>query len=63
MHVKFYHGIDSERWYGKDLPFPSEWDDQLKILPSQVLPLGEGDTFAYMDRKVTTVPICRITFR
>ncbi|KAF9509376.1 hypothetical protein BS47DRAFT_1301562 [Hydnum rufescens UP504] len=45
--------IDSERWYGKHLPFPPEWDEQLRILPSEVLPLGVGDTFPYTDRKVT----------
>jgi hypothetical protein len=45
---------DTERWYGKDLPFPPEWDEQLESLPSDVLPLGAGDSFAYMDRKVMT---------
>lgn len=47
-----YDEIDTERWYGKDLPFPPEWDDQIKILPSNVLPLGAGDSFAHMDSEV-----------
>jgi hypothetical protein len=48
------HRTDTERWYGKDLPFPPEWYEQLEILPSDVLPLGVGDSFAHMDRKVMT---------
>lgn len=43
---------ESQRLYGKDLIFPSEWQPQIETLPNCVLPFQEGDAFAMMNPAV-----------
>ncbi|KAF8318760.1 hypothetical protein DL93DRAFT_344826 [Clavulina sp. PMI_390] len=42
---------EKQRFYGKDITFPSEWEESLRILPPSVLPLSEGDSFTMLDPK------------
>ncbi|KDQ17966.1 hypothetical protein BOTBODRAFT_545322 [Botryobasidium botryosum FD-172 SS1] len=43
---------ERERFYGKDLPCPPEWNQALDMLPSGLRPLGSNDLFANLDSKV-----------
>ncbi|KAJ3568645.1 hypothetical protein NP233_g5586 [Leucocoprinus birnbaumii] len=45
---------ESERWYGKDVECPREWEDWLvkeQVLPDKYLPEGSDDLFALRPKK------------
>lgn len=44
--------IESVRLYGKDLPCPKEWEEQLAILPPELLSCGPRDSFGFLNPEV-----------
>lgn len=52
--------LETERWYGKDVECPQQWEDWLRnerVLPDQVALEGSNDLLAYRPKKVCVVVV------